>query len=133
MFNPADDEKLKHELIPPLMIKRLKNSAVEAQILFSAHNPSLREDPWNAVPHIMGVVERGEWVYICMKQLSEYNNPPLVTVEHYVDFFRQVLEVRIFVHTPTIPSSDSEVIAPDLPARARYIGTVACRPVVVHD
>lgn len=96
MFDPSKDETLKTENVKPLMIKRLKNSSTELQILYSTHKPPLRDDPWNAAPHIAGVVERGDWVYVCMEQLSEYNQPPLVTVEHYIDFFCQVLEVRYY-------------------------------------
>ena len=96
MFDSSKYERLKSENIKPLMIRRLKNTSAEVQLLYATHTPPLRDDPWNAVPHIAGVVERGDSVYFCMEQLSEYNDPPLITVEHYVDFFRQVLEVRYF-------------------------------------
>jgi len=33
-----------------------------------------------------------------MQGLSEYNDPPFLTVAHYIDFFRQVLEGLSFLH-----------------------------------
>jgi hypothetical protein len=78
------------------MIKRVKKSSDESLLLRAINQPHLRLDPWNAAPHTLAAVERGDYVYLCMKQLSEYDDPPLLTVEHYIDFFRQVLEVRLF-------------------------------------
>ncbi|KAF9475981.1 hypothetical protein BDN70DRAFT_883005 [Pholiota conissans] len=98
MFNPAEEDYLRNESIPPLMIKRVHKSSSEASLLNSVNQPSLRLDPWNAAPHILAAVERGDHVYLCMKQLSEFNDPPLLTVEHYVDFIRQVLERLSFLH-----------------------------------
>lgn len=75
------------------MIKRLQRSSSELRLLLELNRPVIREDPWNAAPHILATVERADHVYLCLKRLSEYNQPPLVTVAHYIDFFRQILEV----------------------------------------
>lgn len=75
------------------MIKRLHRSSSELRILLELNLPEIRDDPWNAAPHILGAVERADNVYLCFKRLSEYNQPPLVKVAHYIDFFRQILEV----------------------------------------
>ena len=78
---------------PPLMIKRLQRSSPELRLLLELNRPGIRDDPWNAAPHILAAVERADNVYLCLKRLSEYNQPPLVRVIHYIDFFRQILEV----------------------------------------
>lgn len=75
------------------MIKRLQRSSSELRLLLELNRPVIRDDPWNAAPHILATVERADHVYLCLKRLSEYNQPPLVTVAHYIDFFRQILEV----------------------------------------
>ena len=75
------------------MIKRLQRSSSELRLLLELDCRETRDDPWNAAPHILGAVERDDNVYLCLKRLSEYNQPPLVKVAHYIDFFRQVLEV----------------------------------------
>jgi len=75
------------------MVKCLERSSTELLILLELNRPELRKDPWNPAPHILEAVERGELVYLCMQRLLEYNQPPLLTVAHYIDFFRQVLEV----------------------------------------
>lgn len=75
------------------MVKCLERSSTELLILLELNRPELRKDPWNAAPHILEAVEKGELVYLCMQRLLEYNQPPLLTVAHYIDFFRQVLEV----------------------------------------
>ena len=75
------------------MVKCLERSSAELLILLELNRPELRKDPWNPAPHILEAVERGELVYLCMQRLLEYNQPPLLTVAHYIDFFRQVLEV----------------------------------------
>ena len=78
---------------PPLMIKHLQRSSSELRLLLELNDPRIRDDPWNAAPHILAAVERADDVYLCLKRLSEYNQPPLVKVAHYIDFFRQILEV----------------------------------------
>jgi len=75
------------------MIKRLKRSSSELRFLLELNLPEFRDDPWNAAPHILRAVERADNVYLCLQRLSEYNQPPLVRVAHYIDFFRQILEV----------------------------------------
>jgi hypothetical protein len=88
----------KHPLISsaPLMIKRLHHSSPELRLLLELNRPDIRDDPWNAAPHILEAVERADNVYLCLKRLSEYNQPPLVKVTQYIDFFRQILEVFSF-------------------------------------
>ena len=75
------------------MIKRLQRSSSELRLLLELNRPGIRDDPWNAAPHILAAVERADVVYVCLKRLSEYNQPPLARVAHYIDFFRQILEV----------------------------------------
>jgi hypothetical protein len=79
------------------MIKRLQRSSSELRLLLELNLPGIRDDPWNAAPHILATVERADNVYLCVKRLSEYNQPPFVTVAHYIDFFRQILEVNIIL------------------------------------
>lgn len=98
MFDsPLDDTMYRYqEALPPLMVQRFKKSSLsELLLLLELNVPELREDPWNASPHIVRAVERDDHVYLCMHRLFEYNNPPLATVAHYIDFFRQVLEVGV--------------------------------------
>ncbi|KDR84956.1 hypothetical protein GALMADRAFT_204580 [Galerina marginata CBS 339.88] len=100
MFDSPTDDTLYHygESLPPLMVKRLKRSSAELLLLLELNLHELREDPWNSAPHILRAVERDDKVYLCMQRLSEYNQPPLVNVAHYIDFFRQVLEGLSFLH-----------------------------------
>ena len=42
----------------------------------------------------MSAVERVDEVYLWMQGLSDYSQPPLLDVAQYIDFFRQILEVR---------------------------------------
>ncbi|KIM48234.1 hypothetical protein M413DRAFT_225673 [Hebeloma cylindrosporum] len=90
------------EALPPLMVKCLERSSTELLVLLELNRPELREDPWNPAPHVLEAVERGELVYLCMQPLLEYNQPPLLTVAHYIDFFRQVLEGLVFLHEQRI-------------------------------
>lgn len=75
------------------MIKRLQRSSSELRLLLELNRPEIRDDPWNAAPHILRAVERADDVHLCLPRLSEYNQPPLLKVAHYIDFFRQILEV----------------------------------------
>lgn len=79
--------------VPSIMVKRLHRTSPELVLLLEINHPESREDPWNAAPRILHAVERGDFVFLCMQRFSAYNKPPLVTVAHYIDFFRQVLEV----------------------------------------
>ena len=85
----------KHSVLSslPIMIKRLRRSSSELRLLLELNHSYLRDDPWNAAPHILRTVERVDNVYLCLQQLSEYNQPQLMSVTHYIDFFRQMLEV----------------------------------------
>ncbi|KAJ7634501.1 hypothetical protein FB45DRAFT_909050 [Roridomyces roridus] len=85
-----------------LMIKCLHQSAPELAILLRLNHSEFRDDPWNPIPHIICAVERDERVFLCMHRLVEFNNPPLQTVVHYIDFFRQVLEGLTFLHEHSI-------------------------------
>lgn len=85
------------------MIKVLPRSSPELLLLLELNHPHSRVDPWNPVPHIMSIVERADQVYLCMEGLSEFGQPPLLNVAQYLDFFRQILEVRHKVaYTATI-------------------------------
>jgi len=79
-------------------IKRLRRSSSELRLLLELNHSDLRDDPWNAAPHIIRSVEKVDNVYLCLQQLSEYNQPPLMSVAHYIDFFRQMLEGLAFLH-----------------------------------
>ena len=85
----------KHSVLSslPIMIKRLRRSSPELRLLLELNHSDLRDDPWNAAPHILRTVEKVDNVYLCLQQLSEYNQPPLMSVAHYIDFFHQILEV----------------------------------------
>ncbi|KAF9040594.1 hypothetical protein BJ165DRAFT_1350507 [Panaeolus papilionaceus] len=96
MYTPPVTHTLATGVIPPLMIKRLPRSSQELLVLLEMNHPEYREDPWNALPHILQAVEKDDKVYLCMKRLSEFNDPPLLTVALYIDLFRQVLEVSCF-------------------------------------
>jgi hypothetical protein len=76
-----------------LLIKCLPRSSKELLVLLEINHPELRQDPWNAAPHILCAVERDEDVYLCMDPLVEFDQPPMRTVANYIDFFRQILEV----------------------------------------
>ncbi|PPQ99610.1 hypothetical protein CVT24_005186 [Panaeolus cyanescens] len=98
MYTPPVTHTLATGLIPPLMIKRLSRSSPELLLLLEMNHPEYREDPWNALPHILHAVEKDDQVFLCMKRLSEFNEPPLLTVAHYIDLFRQILERLSFLH-----------------------------------
>ncbi|KAF8168134.1 hypothetical protein B0H34DRAFT_792774 [Crassisporium funariophilum] len=104
MFDPPEKRNLQDfvESTPPLMIKRLRRSAIELRLLLEINHSDYREDPWNAAPHILRAVERGEYVYLCMQRLHEYNQPDLTTVAQYLDFYRQILEGLSFLHEQQI-------------------------------
>lgn len=70
-----------------LLIKCLPRSSKELLILLEINHPEMREDPWNAAPHILRAVERDEDVYLCMDSLVEFDQPPMRTVANYIDFF----------------------------------------------
>ncbi|KAF8807370.1 hypothetical protein BYT27DRAFT_7255987 [Phlegmacium glaucopus] len=93
----------KHSVISPsLMIKRLQRSSSELRLLLELNLPESRDDPWNPAPHILRAVERADDVYLCLQRLSEYNQPPLIRVSHYIDFSRQILEGVSFLHERSI-------------------------------
>ncbi len=77
---------------PLLMFKELSRSSPELLLLLELSHPELRQDPWNPVPHILKAIERDDRVYLCLQGLSDYDNPPFVTIAQYLDFCRQVLE-----------------------------------------
>ena len=79
---------------PPLMFKEVARSSPELLVLLELSHPELRQDPWNPVPHILKAIERDDRVYLCMQGLSDYDDPPFVTIVQYLDFCRQVLEAR---------------------------------------
>ncbi|KIJ94484.1 hypothetical protein K443DRAFT_683720 [Laccaria amethystina LaAM-08-1] len=81
-----------------LLIKCLPRSSKELLVLLEINHPELRQDPWNAAPHILCAVERDEDVYLCMDPLVEFDQPPMRTVANYIDFFRQILEGLTFLH-----------------------------------
>ncbi|KAJ7735765.1 hypothetical protein B0H16DRAFT_1892188 [Mycena metata] len=85
-----------------LMIKCLPASSDELIILLRLNHPDLREDPWNPAPHILCAVTRDERVFLCLRRLVEFNQPPLQIVSNYIDFFRQVLEGLTFLHEHSI-------------------------------
>ena len=78
-----------------LMVRRLGRSSQELFLLLGLNMPELREDPWNPAPHIVRAIEKDGQVYLFLQRLSNYIKPPLLNVAHYIDFFRQVLEVRL--------------------------------------
>ncbi|KAF4623570.1 hypothetical protein D9613_001778 [Agrocybe pediades] len=100
MFDPPKDDTLYRymEAMPPMMVKRVRRSSEELLLLLDLNRPDLREDPWNAAPHILGAVEKEDYVYLCLQRLSEYNDPPMLNVSHYIDFVRQMLEGLSFLH-----------------------------------
>lgn len=51
----------------------------------------------------VGHGDEGVDVYIFMEGLRAWNDPPLKTVHNYIDLFRQILEVRPFIHS-SLPS-----------------------------
>jgi len=97
MFDPPTDDTLyRHmEAMPPMMVKRLHRSSKELLLFLDLNRTDLREDPWNPAPHIMNAVEKDSYIYLCLQRLSDYNDPPMVNVSHYIDFVRQVLEVGL--------------------------------------
>ncbi len=76
------------------MVKQLPRSSQELLMLLELNHSDSREDTWNHVPYILSAVERNDRVYLCIRGLCKYDNPPLTTVAQYIDFFRQVLEVK---------------------------------------
>ena len=95
MFNPRPNPKSRQitDVFPPIMVRRLPRSSQELLLLLELNHPDFRDDPWNPVPHTHSGIQRDGEVYLCMQGLFEYNEPPLLTVAHYIDFFRQILEV----------------------------------------
>ncbi|KAJ7199316.1 hypothetical protein B0H12DRAFT_1197185 [Mycena haematopus] len=81
-----------------MMIKCLHSSSPELFILLRLNHRDLRQDPWNPAPHILCAVSRDERVFLCLRRLVEFNQPPLQTVSNYIDFFRQVFEGLTFLH-----------------------------------
>ncbi|KAJ7727011.1 hypothetical protein DFH07DRAFT_930894 [Mycena maculata] len=85
-----------------MMIKCLHRSSPELIILLRLNNHDLRQDPWNPAPHIICAISRDERVFLCMRRLVEFNQPPLQIVSNYIDFFKQVLEGLTFLHEHSI-------------------------------
>lgn len=116
MFDaPRDDTLYRHqESLPPVMVKRFNLKSPELRLLLELNVPESREDPWNVAPHILRTVQKHDDVYLCMQRLYQYNDPPLVSVAQYIDFFRQVLEVSKVLHTDTLtyPLFTGLVISP---------------------
>ncbi|CAA7265830.1 unnamed protein product [Cyclocybe aegerita] len=100
VLNPSSDHDLHNS--SPVMVKKFKRTLPELLVLLEMNHPNLRDDPWNAVPHIRCGVERDDDVYLCMQPLWEYDDPPLLTVAHYIDLFRQILEGLSFLHEQRI-------------------------------
>jgi hypothetical protein len=83
------------------MIKRISRGSTELSIFLDLNSAQLRNDPWNPCPHILRVVDHepaSEYSYLFMERLNEYNIPPMTTVSHFLDFFRQALEGLSFLH-----------------------------------
>lgn len=77
------------------MVKCLPRDSLERCILLELNHSERRHDPWNPAPHVRGVVERDNRAFVVIERLSAYDDPPFKTVANYVDFFRQILEVRV--------------------------------------
>ncbi|EKM79753.1 hypothetical protein AGABI1DRAFT_113058 [Agaricus bisporus var. burnettii JB137-S8] len=85
----------------PLMVKRIPRESTELTLYLHLNSDQLRNDPWNPCPHLLRVVDHdpeSESSYLFMERLNEYNTPPMTTVSHYLDFFRQALEGLSFLH-----------------------------------
>lgn len=83
------------------MIKCFPSNSLELSLIGEANEESWRRDPWNPVPHILHEASRDGIVILGMERLMKYNEPPLLSVANYIDFFRQILEV-------STPSKNSE-------------------------
>jgi hypothetical protein len=79
------------------MIKRLPRDSLELRILVELNHSERRHDPWNPAPHVRGIVERDNRIFVVVERLYAYDDPPFKTVANYVDLFRQMLEVRVTV------------------------------------
>ncbi|KAG6868016.1 hypothetical protein C0993_008358 [Termitomyces sp. T159_Od127] len=82
------------QLRDSLMLKCLPRASTELYLSLELNHKELRSDPWNPIPHLRCAVERDNNVYLCMELLNPFDQPPFKTVSNYIDFFRQVLEVK---------------------------------------
>ncbi|KAG6879831.1 hypothetical protein C0992_011114 [Termitomyces sp. T32_za158] len=72
----------------------LPRASTELYLSLELNQKEPRSDPWNPIPHLRCAVERDDNVYMCMERLNPFDQPPFKTVSNYIDFFRQVLEVK---------------------------------------
>lgn len=104
--NPSLCQSQKLTIIDPsppicnesITLKCLPEDSPELYLMLELNHSELRQDPWNAIPHILAAVERGEHIFLFMQRLTAYNRPPFKTVANYIDFFRQTLEAVTFLH-----------------------------------
>ncbi|KAM6493824.1 hypothetical protein JOM56_010185 [Amanita muscaria] len=72
----------------------VSRTSEELRLLNHMNHPSHRPDPWNPAPYLLCTLDRDEAdIYACFEELTPYDQPPFRTVAHYLDFFRQLLEV----------------------------------------
>ncbi|KIL61901.1 hypothetical protein M378DRAFT_166377 [Amanita muscaria Koide BX008] len=87
-----------------LMVRVVSRTSEELRLLNHMNHPSHRPDPWNPAPYLLCTLDRDEAdIYACFEELTPYDQPPFRTVAHYLDFFRQLLEVA-FIGSHVHPS-----------------------------
>jgi len=81
-----------------VMAKQLQSNR-EIDLLQFLDSRSLRLDPWNPSPPLISIVNGGDCEsdnpLALFDPLVAYNSQPLVTVEEALDFFMQLLQVRV--------------------------------------